>query len=155
MNTFIQFLSENGTELLFRTWEHLYISLVAVLLGILVAVPLGIVLTRVPKIAGFVMGFVGVLQTIPSLAILAFFIPLVGVGKVPAIIALFFYSVLPILRNTFTGVRGVNKNLLEAGRGVGMTSWESIRYVELPLAISIIMAGVRVSTVYLISKSVV
>ncbi|KAB2334586.1 ABC transporter permease [Cytobacillus depressus] len=136
--------------MLFKTWEHLYISLIAAALGILIAVPLGIALTRVPKLAGAVMGVLGVIQTFPSFAILAFFIPILGVGKVPAIIALFFYSVLPILRNTYTGVQGVKRSLLEAGRGMGMTGWERIRYVELPLAIPVIMAGIRLSTVYLI-----
>ena len=150
METILQFLSTNGGEMLYKTWEHLYISVIAALLGILVAVPLGIFLTRFPKGAGFVMGVLGVIQTFPSFAILAFFIPLLGVGKTPAIIALFFYSVLPILRNTYTGVSGVKQSLLEAGRGMGMTGWERIRYVEVPLAIPVIMAGIRLSTVYLI-----
>lgn len=150
METILHFLSTNGGEMLYKTWEHLYISVIAALLGILVAVPLGIFLTRFPKGAGFVMGVLGVIQTFPSFAILAFFIPLLGVGKTPAIIALFFYSVLPILRNTYTGVSGVKKSLLEAGRGMGMTGWERIRYVEVPLAIPVIMAGIRLSTVYLI-----
>ena len=136
--------------MLYKTWEHLYISLISVGLGILIAIPLGIALTRVPKVANFVMGLLGIIQTVPSFAILAFFIPLLGVGKVPAIVALFFYAVLPILRNTYTGVKGVNKDLLEAGRGMGMTGWERIRLVEIPLAIPVIMAGIRLTTVYLI-----
>ncbi|GGF98290.1 ABC transporter permease [Paenibacillus aceti] len=150
MDTILQFLDTYGGEMLFKTWEHLYISLIATLLGILVAVPLGVVLTHFPKGAGIVMGILGVIQTFPSFAILAFFIPIFGVGKIPAIIALFFYSVLPILRNTYTGVSGVKPSLLEAGRGMGMTGWELIRYVEVPLAVPVIMAGVRLSTVYLI-----
>src|SRR5690625_1765955 len=92
----------------------------AVLLGIIVAVPLGIALTRIPSVAETVMRIVSIIQTFPRLAILAFFVPLFGVGKVPAIIALFFYSVLPILRNTYTGVKDVDKNFLEAGRCMGM-----------------------------------
>lgn len=150
MDTILQFLDTYGAEMLYKTWEHLYISLIATLLGILVAVPLGVVLTHFPKGAGIVMGILGVIQTFPSFAILAFFIPILGVGKIPAIIALFFYSVLPILRNTYTGVSGVKPSLLEAGRGMGMTGWELIRYVEVPLAVPVIMAGVRLSTVYLI-----
>lgn len=150
MNSVIDFLANNGWELLLKTWEHLYISLIAVLLGIIVAVPLGIALTRIPKFAESVMRIVSIIQTVPSLAILAFFVPLFGVGKIPAIIALFFYSVLPILRNTYTGVKDVDKNFLEAGRGMGMNGWEIIRNVEIPFAIPIIMAGIRLSTVYLI-----
>ncbi|KXH78569.1 ABC transporter permease [Sporosarcina sp. HYO08] len=150
MDSITSFLSSNGSEMLVKTWEHLYISLAAALLGIAVAVPLGVALTRLPKIAGVVMGILGIVQTFPSFAILAFFIPLFGVGKIPAIIALFFYSVLPILRNTYIGINGLDKILLEAGRGLGMTGWERIRYVELPLAVPVIMAGIRLSIVYLI-----
>ncbi|MFK3891953.1 glycine betaine/carnitine/choline/choline sulfate ABC transporter permease OpuCB [Bacillus subtilis] len=150
MNQMMTFLQTNGGELLYKTGEHLYISLIAVVLGIIVAVPLGVALTRMKKGAGAVIGFINIVQTLPSLAILAFFIPLLGVGKVPAIVALFFYSVLPILRNTYTGIQGVNKNLLESGKGIGMTGWEQIRLVEIPLAIPIIMAGIRTSTIYLI-----
>ncbi|MEC1684021.1 glycine betaine/carnitine/choline/choline sulfate ABC transporter permease OpuCB [Bacillus mojavensis] len=150
MNQMMTFLQTNGGELLYKTGEHLYISLVAIVLGIIVAVPLGVLLTRMKKGAGAVIGAVNIVQTLPSLAILAFFIPLLGVGKVPAIVALFFYSVLPILRNTYTGIKGVNKNLLESGKGIGMTVWEQIRLVEIPLAIPIIMAGIRTSTIYLI-----
>ncbi|MGA3852873.1 ABC transporter permease [Bacillus pumilus] len=150
MDQIIDFLEKNGGELLTKMWEHLYISLIAVVLGIIVAVPLGVVLTRMKRGAGFVIGVVNIFQTLPSLAILAFFIPILGVGKIPAIVALFFYSVLPILRNTYAGVQGVNKNLLESGKGIGMTTWEQIRLVEFPLAVPIIMAGVRTSTIYLI-----
>lgn len=144
------FCKPTGGELLYKTYEHITISLIAVILGVLVAVPLGVVLTRMKKGAGTIIGIVNIIQTLPSLAILAFFIPLLGVGKVPAIAALFFYSVLPILRNTYTGIRGVNKNLLESGKGIGMTPAEQVRLVELPLAAPVIMAGIRTSTIYLI-----
>lgn len=150
MHHIIQFLQTNGGELLYKTYEHITISLIAVILGVLVAVPLGVVLTRMKKGAGTIIGIVNIIQTLPSLAILAFFIPLLGVGKVPAIVALFFYSVLPILRNTYTGICGVNKNLLESGKGIGMTPAEQVRLVELPLAAPVIMAGIRTSTIYLI-----
>ncbi|CAM4056199.1 ABC transporter permease [Lederbergia lenta] len=150
MESLMNFFNSNGNDLLMKTWEHLYISIAALILGIIVAIPLGILLARLPKIAGFVMGVAGVIQTFPSLAILAFFIPLLGIGKIPAIFALFLYSVLPILRNTYTGVKGVDEKLLEAGRGMGMTSLERIFNVEIPLAIPVIMAGVRLSSVYLI-----
>ncbi|MBP1968329.1 osmoprotectant transport system permease protein [Virgibacillus natechei] len=145
-----EFFSTHGMDLLIKTGEHLYISAAAIILGILVAIPLGIILTRIPTYADRLISFIGILQTIPSLAILAFFIPLLGVGKFPAIIALFFYSVLPILRNTYTGVQGVNKNVLEAGKGMGMNTRESIFKIELPLALPVIMAGIRLATVYLI-----
>lgn len=127
MNQTVQFLQANGGEMLYKTWEHLYISLIAVMAGILAAVPLGVVLTRMKRGAGAVIGIVNIIQTLPSLAILAFFIPLLGVGKIPAVAALFFYSMLPILRNTYTGILGVNRHLLESGKGIGMTAWEQIR----------------------------
>lgn len=150
MDQITRFLSSYGQELLIKTAEHLFISFSALFLGVLVAVPLGIMLANTRKIAGIVMGIAGVIQTFPSLAILAFFIPLLGIGKFPAIIALFFYSVLPILRNTYIGVKSVSKDLTEAARAMGMTTSERIFQVELPLAVPIIMAGIRLSAVYLI-----
>ncbi|MBC1543911.1 ABC transporter permease [Listeria cossartiae] len=151
MDAIVTFFQENGHNLLVQTWQHLFISLSAVILGIAVAVPTGILLTRSPKVANFVIGVVSVLQTVPSLAILAFIIPFLGVGTLPAIIALFIYALLPILRNTFIGVRGVDKNLIESGRGMGMTNWQLIINVEIPNSISIIMAGIRLSAVYVIA----
>lgn len=144
------FFVEHGMNLLDATWEHLYIFLAALALGIIVAVPLAVILTRVPKIANLVIGFASILQTVPSLAILAIFIPVLGAGKGAAIVALFLYSLLPILRNTYTGVRDVDENLIESGKGMGMTSWQRIRKIELPLAVPVMMAGVRVCAVYLI-----
>ena len=150
MNEFLNFFQENGIELLNLTWEHIYISLIAVVLGVVVAVPLGIMLTRVPRTAKIVMGLLNILQTVPSFAILALFIPIMGIGKIPAIVALFIYSLMPILRNTYIGINEVQKDLKEAGKGMGMTQWETIRHVELPLAMPVIMAGIRLSTVFLI-----
>ncbi|WP_059103639.1 ABC transporter permease [Shouchella shacheensis] len=150
MNAVTAFLSDNGAQLLTLTWQHLYISVISITLGIMAAIPLGVALTRVPKVANGVIGLVSILQTVPSLAILAFFIPILGVGTVPAIIALFIYSVLPILRNTYTGVKNIDRDLLESARGMGMTGWQRIISIELPLAVPIIMAGIRVSSVYLI-----
>ena len=150
MDILIDFFQEHGSQLLFKTWEHIYISLISVALGVLVAVPLGFLLSRTPKFADKFMALVGIVQTFPTLAVLAFFIPLLGIGKIPAIVALFLYSLLPILRNTYTGVQSLNKDLLEAGYAMGMTGMERIVMVELPLAVPIIMAGIRLSTVYLI-----
>lgn len=146
----MDFFATHGNELIIKTWEHLYISVAAILLGVLVAIPLGILLSRAPNFADRFISFVGILQTIPSLAILAFFIPILGVGKLPAIIALFFYSLLPILRNTYIGIRDVNPGVVEAGKGMGMSALQSIIKVEFPMALPVIMAGVRLSTVYLI-----
>lgn len=149
----ITFLNQHGSELIIKTWEQIYISAFAIILGIIVAVPLGIILTRYDKTAKYVMSITGMLQTIPSLALLALMIPIFGIGKVPAIVALFIYSLLPILRNTYIGMKKVNKNLLDAARGLGMTTIQSILKVEVPMSMPIIMSGIRLSTVYVISWS--
>ncbi|MGO3731691.1 MAG: ABC transporter permease [Vagococcus sp.] len=148
MNTF---LLENGNEVVVKTIEHLYISAIALVLGIIVAVPLGIALTRTKKTANIVIGLASLLQTIPSLALLTMFIPLMGVGKKTAIVALFIYSLLPILRNTYLGVNGVDKNLVDAAKGMGMTNMEQIIQVEIPLSIPTIMRGIRLAAVYVIA----
>ncbi|UUV98931.1 ABC transporter permease [Vagococcus luciliae] len=148
MNTF---LLENGNELVVKTIEHIYISGIALLLGIIVAVPLGIALTRTNRLANIIIGLASVLQTIPSLALLTMFIPLFGVGKATAVVALFIYSLLPILRNTYLGIKGVDPNMVDAAKGMGMTDFEQIRLVEIPLALPTIMRGIRLGTVYVIA----
>ncbi|WP_414840091.1 ABC transporter permease [Carnobacterium sp. TMP28] len=145
------FFANNGSDLLLKTWEHLYISMIALFLGVIVAVPLGIVLTRFKRLSSFIIGIATILQTVPSLALLALMIPILGIGKIPAIVALFIYSLLPILRNTFIGVQGVDAGLKDAGRGMGMTDIDLIRLVELPQAAPVIMAGIRLSGVYVIA----
>ncbi|SPS04228.1 ABC transporter permease [Latilactobacillus sakei] len=147
----LNFLNQNGADLLIKTWEQLYISAIALLLGALVAVPLGIVLTRVPKTAKVVIAIASMLQTVPSLALLALMIPLLGIGKVPAIVALFIYSLLPILRNTYIGMNDVDPVLKDSAKGMGMTPLQSIMQVEVPMAMPVIMSGIRLSAVYVIA----
>ncbi len=137
-------------NLLRQTGEHITLSLAAVGLAILAAVPLGIVLTRLERFAEPVMAAVSVLQTLPSLALLAFMIPLLGIGRTPALVALFLYALLPILRNTYTGLREVPANLREAGRGMGMSNLQLLRMVELPVAFPVILTGIRTSAVMVI-----
>ncbi|MFC0233363.1 ABC transporter permease [Vagococcus entomophilus] len=148
MNTF---LLEHGQELIVKTGEHLWISFVALALGVLVAVPAGIALTRTKKLAGFTIGLASLLQTVPSLALLALMVPFFGVGKTTAIVALFIYSLLPILRNTYIGVNEVDSNLKDAAKGMGMTSFQSIYLVEIPNSLPTIMAGIRLGAVYVIA----
>lgn len=147
----IAFLHQYGWQLLQKTWEQLYISFIALALGILVAVPLGIFITKYHKTARIVIAIASMLQTVPSLALLALMIPFFGVGKVPAIIALFIYSLLPILRNTYLGMTSVNPDIIDAAKGLGMTRWQITKSVKLPQALPIIMAGIRLSAVYLIA----
>src|SRR5690349_6313089 len=118
--------------------------------AIVIGVPLGIALTRRPGWRGPVLGLANVFQTIPSLALFGFLIPLPflgGIGARTAIVALVLYALLPIVRNTYTGIAGVDPAVREAGRGMGMTDGELLRLVELPLASSVILAGIRVATV--------
>lgn len=130
--------------------QHVFLSAVAALAAVAVAVPLGIGLTRTPRIADPVMNVIGVLQTVPSIALLALMIPLLGIGVQPALTALFLYGLLPILRNTYTGIRGVDPALVEAAVGMGMTPWQVMYKVQLPLAQRVIMSGIRVSSVLII-----
>lgn len=147
----VEFFQENGSTLIRLIFEHIYLSLFSVLLGVIVAVPLGILLTRSEKLGNYVISLVSVLQTLPSLALLAFMVPILGVGRVPAIAALFIYSLLPITRNTYTGIKNVSDDLVDAGRGMGMTNLQLLNKVELPQAAPVIMAGIRLSTIYVIS----
>lgn len=147
----IDFFNQYGSQLIELIGEHLVISVAALALGILAAVPLGILLTRFDRAASIIIGLASILQTIPSLALLALMVPFLGIGKLPAIVALFIYSLLPILRNTYTGMKGVNPDLIDAGRGMGMTEWQLVRRVELPQAAPVIMAGIRLSGTYVIA----
>ncbi|KRM03829.1 ABC transporter permease [Lentilactobacillus farraginis] len=147
----MSFIETYGGQLLAKTWQHLYISGISLILGVLVAVPLGVALTRTKRLSTVVISIASMLQTIPALALLAFMIPLFGIGGVPAIIALFIYSLLPILRNTYLGIEKVDPTLIDAAKGMGLTSWQSIIKVELPLAAPVIMAGIRLSATYVIA----
>ena len=145
------FLQEYCSQLLSKAVEHFYISMFALLLAIVVAVPLGILLSKTQRTANVVLTVAGVLQTIPTLAVLAIMIPIFGVGKTPAIVALFIYVLLPILNNTIIGIQNIDPNLREAGRSMGMTNFQLMKDVELPLALPLILSGIRLSSVYVIS----
>lgn len=146
-----EFWNQYGREILLKLWEHFYISFIAILLGILVAVPLGALLTRLKKGSETVINIVGIFQTIPSLALLSIMLPIFGIGKLPAIAALFLYSLLPILRNTYVGIQAVNDTYLDAAKGMGMSKWQRLLQIELPLAASVIISGIKVSAVYVVS----
>jgi len=145
MNAFLTFIQDN--RILRLAIEHLWLAGIAMGFAILVGVSLGILLTRFRWMAMPVMGTANVIQTIPSLAILGFMIPLLGIGVRPAIAALFLYALLPIIRNTYTSVIGINPALIESATGMGMTQRQILVSVRLPLALPIIMAGIRTSTV--------
>lgn len=146
-----EFLQEYGGELIQKTGEHFFISIVALLIAIVVAVPIGILLAKTKKVASIVLTTAGVLQTIPTLAVLAIMIPIFGVGKTPAIIALFVYILLPILNNTVLGVQNINPDVRQAAISMGMTKFQLMKDVEMPLALPLILSGIRLSSVYVIS----
>ncbi|RMC61697.1 ABC transporter permease [Lactobacillus sp. ESL0259] len=145
------FFAQHGSELLVKTWQQIYISAISLGLGIVVAVPLSIILMKFPRVAKVVIAIASMLQTIPALALLAIMIPFFGVGKLPAIIALFLYSLMPILRNTYVGLMGVNPDTIDSARGLGMTNIQLILKVDIPLAMPVIMAGIRLSAIYVIA----
>lgn len=127
--------------------QHIQLVFISMLIAIIIGVPLGILITRVKPLEAPILGTSSILQTIPSLALLGLMIPLFGIGIRTAVAALFLYSLLPIIRNTFTGIKDVDKPTLEAARGMGMTDLQILFKVELPLALSVMMAGIRTATV--------
>jgi osmoprotectant transport system permease protein len=147
---FIEVIQSRQDDILTATWEHIELSFVALIIAIIISVPTGILLTRYQRFASPIIGVASLFQTIPSLALLGFMIPLLGIGWTPAIVALTIYGLLPILRNTYTGIMNVDKSMKQAGIGMGMTSLQVLFKVELPLALSVIMAGIRTSTVLII-----
>ncbi|BGE83117.1 ABC transporter permease/substrate-binding protein [Staphylococcus petrasii] len=153
MNELFTTLSDRKGELLRTIIEHIQISFIALFIAILIAVPLGIALTKTKRLSEIVMNIAAVLQTIPSLALLGLMIPIFGIGRVPAIIALVVYALLPILRNTYTGIQEVDPSLIEAAKGIGMKPMRRLTKVELPIAMPVIMAGIRTAMVLIIGTA--
>ncbi len=149
MNVF-QFIAQNHTEVLELTLEHLWMVLASTILAVLIGIPLGILISRRPSWNKPVLGSANVIQTIPSLALFGFLLPVPWIGARSerlAILALTLYALLPLIRNTYAGIKGVDPAVVEAGRGMGMTDRQLLWRVELPLALGVIIAGVRVATV--------
>ena len=145
-----QFMLQNHTEVLELTFEHLWLVGISTMLAVLIGIPLGILITRWPALNKPVLGGANIIQTIPSLALFGFLLPAPWIGERAdrlAILALTLYALLPLIRNTYTGIKGVDRAVVEAGRGMGMTDRQLLGQVELPLALGVIIAGVRVATV--------
>nr|WP_238988880.1 ABC transporter permease [Calorimonas adulescens] len=147
INEYLTFMSDRIDQIFTLTGQHIYLTLIAVAIAILIGVPLGILITRVDSISGLVIGIANAVQAIPSLALLGFLIPFLGIGSIPSIVMIFLYSLLPIIKNTYTGLANVDRAMIEAGRGMGMTDAQLMRMVQLPLALPVIMAGIRISAV--------
>lgn len=148
--SFLEFLAGRWSEILSLTLEHVVLVVISTVAGVLIAVPLGLAITRIPTLGRPVLGFAGVIQTVPSLALFGLLIPLPligGIGSRTAIIALVLYALLPILRNTVTGVLQVDPAILDAANGMGMTDWQRLTLVEVPLALPSIFSGIRIATV--------
>lgn len=153
MNEFWSFITERYPDILLALRQHLTISFSAVILGAIVAVPIGILLVynRVGWINSTVFFIANLFQTVPSLALLAILIPLLGIGVKPAILALLLYSLMPILRNTYDGFQSVDKGVLNSAKGMGYSAAQTILKIQLPLSLPYIMSGIRITTVYIIS----
>jgi osmoprotectant transport system permease protein len=146
----LQFFQQNHAEVLELTLEHLWMVFASTLLAVLIGIPLGILITRRPRWNKPVLGSANVIQTIPSLALFGFLLPVPWIGARAerlAILALMLYALLPMIRNTYAGIKGVDPAVLEAGRGMGMTDRQLLWQVEMPLALGVILAGIRVATV--------
>jgi len=144
---FIRQLNLRGPELLGATGVHIKLVLISMLIAIVIGVPAGILVARVKGLRTPIIGVASILQTIPGLALLGFMIPIFGIGTITAVAALFLYSLLPVIRNTFTGIKDVDPAIIEAAKGMGLTSRQILFRVQLPLALSVIMAGIRTATV--------
>lgn len=133
--------------------EHLQISLMALLIAIFLAVPLGILLAQKKRLSEVSLQITGIFQTIPSLALLGLFIPLMGIGTLPAVVALVIYALFPILQSTITALNSIDPSLVEAGTAFGMTRWERLKIFEIPIGLPIIMSGIRTSAVLVIGTA--
>jgi osmoprotectant transport system permease protein len=145
MNNYWDFIKSHLPELQAKLLEHITISISAMLIAIVIGISLGLLITRLPKLRGSILGMTNIFQTIPSIALLAFLIPFVGIGLVPTLIALIVYALLPITTNTYAGLKGVSPIYLQVANSLGFTRWQRLYIIELPLALPIIMTGIRTS----------
>src|SRR4030088_3419624 len=154
----LEFLKENWSDILAHIAQHIWLVFISIAIALQIGLPLGILITRHKRLRGPVLGIEKAMQTIPSLALFGFLIPLPfigGIGPRTAIVALVFYALLPIIRNTVTGILGVDRNVREAAVAMGMTDRQVLLQVELPLAMSVILTGVRVAVVITIGVAII
>ncbi|SDY27176.1 ABC transporter permease [Tindallia californiensis] len=145
--SFLEFFMNRFPDVISQTITHLQITGLAVFLAVLIGVPVGIFITRNKLLARNVLGFANIMQTLPSLALFGLMIPIMGIGFNLAVFVLFLYALLPIIKNAYTGIVGVDDSLIESGRGMGMTNTQLLWMVQIPLALPVIMAGIRIATV--------
>ncbi|CQR46261.1 Choline transport system permease protein OpuBB [Paraliobacillus sp. PM-2] len=150
---YIDFWQDKYDSVLGYTYEHIIISFVVIFFSVLVTIPLAIYMTKMKsdKIKSVIFNIANIFQTIPTIALLAIMIPIFGIGFTPAVVALFLYALLPLLRNTYTGVQSIDPAIVEAAKGMGYSTYQRLVKVELPVALPYVMSGIRVTTVYIIS----
>ncbi|HHQ0965201.1 TPA: ABC transporter permease [Listeria innocua] len=139
----IDYYQTNGSYVMEEFWRHFLMSAYGVIFAAIIAIPLGVYIARKKRLAGWVIQIANIIQTIPALAMLAVLMLIMGLGTNTVVLSLFLYSLLPILKNTYTGIRNVDGALLESGKAMGMTKWQVLHLIEMPLALSVIMAGIR------------
>lgn len=144
---FLNYMAENYKYVLELTLDHIQLTFIAVLFAIIIGVPLGILISNYKNLSKGIIGIINLIQAVPSLALLGLFIPLLGIGVIPAVVVVILYSLLPIVKNTYTGLNAINPQTLEAAKGIGLTRLQRLFKIKLPLALPIIMAGVRISSV--------
>ena len=147
VQSFFLYVAENREQILSLLVEHIQLTCVAVAFAIVIGVPLGLLVSYVRRLNKPVLGAASVIQAVPSMALLGFAIPFLGIGVLPSVVVVILYSLLPIIKNTYTGIHGISPDLIEAARGIGLTKAEILIKVQIPLALPVIMAGVRISAV--------
>lgn len=145
--TFLNYILSNSSEIIDLLIEHIKLTSLSVLIAILIGIPIGILICYIKKLERPILAFANILQAIPSMALLGFTIPFLGIGTIPAILMVVLYSLLPIIKNTYTGIANINPQMIEAATGIGLTKWQILTKVQIPLALPVIMSGIRISAV--------
>ncbi len=153
LQDYIAFWADKYASIFDYMLEHVLISLTVAIISIVFTIPLAVWMTKMKstKLRSFIFNIANIFQTIPTIALLAIMIPIFGIGFTPAIVALFLYALLPLLRNTYSGMESIDQEVVEAAKGMGFTSFQRIVKIELPIALPYIMSGIRVTSVYIIS----
>ena len=147
MTNFIKYIINQKSQIINLLLQHIQLTFIAILFAIIIGIPLGILVSKNEKIRKYILGLINIFQAIPSMALLGLLVPMLGIGSKPAIVAVVLYSLLPIVKNTSTGILGIDKNIIESATGIGLTSKQILYKIQLPLALPVIMAGIRISAV--------
>ena len=147
MIALFKYMTEHSSQITELLIEHIEMTAAAVAFAVCIGVPLGILISYVRRLGKPIIGVANVVQAVPSMALLGLAIPLLGIGTLPAVVMVIIYSLLPIIKNTYTGIAGIDPQLVEAAGGIGFTRWQVLRKIKLPMALPVIMAGVRISAV--------